>query len=100
MTATPTPRQARTLATAAAVAAYADVVQSLDRPKLVTGLSRGAVERGRDLEVLVQVSLDPPGAEGRSGCDPADVPALVERVPLVLGDAAAQRAEIIRAVRR
>jgi pyridoxal phosphate enzyme (YggS family) len=65
---------------AAAVASYADVVHSLDRAKLVTGLSRGATERGRDLDVLVQVSLDPPGAEGRSGCDPADVPALVERV--------------------
>ncbi|MCW2865881.1 MAG: YggS family pyridoxal phosphate-dependent enzyme, partial [Marmoricola sp.] len=65
---------------AAAVAAYADVVHSLDRAKLVTGLSRGAVERGRDLEVLVQVSLDPPGAAGRAGADPDQVPALVERV--------------------
>ena len=65
---------------AAAVTAYADVVHSVDRAKLVSGLSRGAVERGRDLEVLVQVSLDPPGAEGRSGLDPAQVPDLVGRV--------------------
>ena len=65
---------------AAAVAAYADVVHSLDRAKLVSGLSRGAVERGRDLDVLVQVSLDPPGADGRSGADTDQVPALVERV--------------------
>jgi pyridoxal phosphate enzyme (YggS family) len=65
---------------AAAVAAYADVVQSVDRVKLVAGLARGAQERGRDLEVLVQVSLDPPGAAGRSGVDPADLPALVERI--------------------
>src|SRR3954468_12254199 len=69
---------------AAAVASYADVVQSLDRPKLVSGLSRGAEERaqerGRDLDVLVQVSLDPPDAAGRSGADEADVPALLERV--------------------
>ncbi len=65
---------------AAAVATYADVVHSVDRPKLVGGLSRGAQERGRDLECLVQVSLDPPDASGRSGCDPADVPALVERI--------------------
>jgi hypothetical protein len=65
---------------AAAVAAYADVVHSLDRPKLVSGLARGAQERGRDLEVLVQVSLDPPDAGGRAGLGPADVPALVERV--------------------
>jgi pyridoxal phosphate enzyme (YggS family) len=65
---------------AAAVAAYADVVHSLDRPKLVTGLSRGAVERGRDLEVLVQVSLDPPDAVGRSGAPLEQVPTLVDRV--------------------
>lgn len=65
---------------AAAVARYADAVHSLDRAKLVTGLSRGARERGRDLDVLVQVSLDPPDAEGRAGVEPADVPELVERV--------------------
>ena len=65
---------------AAAVAAYADVVHSVDRPKLVNGLGRGAVERDRDLDCLVQVSLDPPDASGRSGCEPADVPALVERI--------------------
>ena len=65
---------------AAAVAAYADVVHSVDRAKLVNGLSRGAVERGRDLDCLIQVSLDPPGASGRSGCDPDDVLALAERI--------------------
>jgi len=65
---------------AAAVAAYADVVQSLDRAKLVAGLSRGALERGRDLEVLLQVSLDPPGAAGRSGADPAEIAGILERV--------------------
>jgi pyridoxal phosphate enzyme (YggS family) len=65
---------------AAAVTAYADVVHSVDRTKLVGGLSRGAQERERDLECLVQVSLDPPGASGRAGCDPDDVPALVHRI--------------------
>ncbi|HET7352037.1 MAG TPA: YggS family pyridoxal phosphate-dependent enzyme [Marmoricola sp.] len=65
---------------AAAVPGWADVVHSVDRAKLVNGLSRGAVERGRTLDCLVQVSLDPPGAAGRSGCEPADVPALVERI--------------------
>ncbi len=65
---------------AAAVAGYADVVHSVDRAKLVGGLSRGARERGRDLDCLVQVSLDPPDATGRSGCAPSDVAALVERV--------------------
>ena len=65
---------------AAAVARYADVVHSVDRPKLVTGLGRGAAERGRGLDCLVQVSLDQPGATGRSGCEPDDVAALVERI--------------------
>jgi len=65
---------------AAAVAAYADVVHSLDRAKLVSGLSRGALERGRDLEVLVQVSLDPPDASGRSGAPVEQVSALVDRI--------------------
>ena len=58
---------------AAAVAAYADVVHSLDRAKLVPALARGAEDRGRPLDVLVQVSLDPPGASGRSGADPGRV---------------------------
>jgi PLP dependent protein len=65
---------------AAAVAGYADVVHSVDRAKLVGGLSRGAQERGHELDCLVQVSLDPPGASGRSGCDPDDLPALVEKI--------------------
>ena len=49
---------------AAAVAAYADVVESVDRAKLVRGLDRGAHERDRAVDVLLQVSLDPPGARG------------------------------------
>ena len=65
---------------AAAVAAYADVVESLDRAKLVGPLSRGAHARGRDLDVLLQVSLDPPGAEHRSGADPAALADLARRV--------------------
>lgn len=65
---------------AAAVARYAGVVESLDRPKLVRGLDRGAAERGSPLDVLVQVSLDPPGAEHRAGAAPDDVPALAAAV--------------------
>ena len=65
---------------AAAVARYADVVESLDRAKLVSGLDRGATARGRPLEVLVQVSLDPPGAGHRAGADPAGLGDLVEAV--------------------
>lgn len=66
---------------AAAVAAYADVVESVDRPKLLGGLSKGARLRGRPLDCLVQVSLDRPGSAGsRAGADPGDVPALAEQV--------------------
>ena len=65
---------------AAAVARYADVVESLDRPKLVRGLDRGAAERGAPLDVLVQVSLDPPGDSHRAGAAPDAVPALAQAV--------------------
>ncbi|MGI8524359.1 MAG: YggS family pyridoxal phosphate-dependent enzyme [Nocardioides sp.] len=64
----------------AAVASYADAVHSVDRAKLVGGLQKGAHTRAGRLDVLLQVSLDPPGAEGRSGADPADLPALAARV--------------------
>ena len=79
---------------AAAVAAYADVVHSVDRPKLVNGLQRGAHERGRDLDVLVQVSLDPPGADHRSGVDPAALEDLATR----LGEAGSLRLRGLMAV--
>ena len=65
---------------AAAVASYADVVESVDRPKLVRGLQRGAHERGRDLDVLLQVSLDPAEAAGRSGVDPGSLDELAATV--------------------
>jgi pyridoxal phosphate enzyme (YggS family) len=65
---------------AAAVASYADVVESLDRAKLVSGLQRGADERSHPVEILLQVSLDPPGAEHRSGADRAELSALADAV--------------------
>ena len=56
---------------ATAVGAWADVVHSIDRARLLAGLSRAARERGRTLDVLVQVSLDPPADAGsRSGAPP------------------------------
>ena len=61
---------------ASAVAAYADVVESVDRAKLLGPLSRGAHQRGRVLDVLLQVSLDPPEHGGRSGVAPDDLAAL------------------------
>ncbi|TQL69217.1 hypothetical protein FB381_3121 [Nocardioides albertanoniae] len=65
---------------AAAVAAYADVVESVDRRSLLSRLSRGAGERGQSLDVLLQVSLDPPDREGRAGADPGDVRDLAAEV--------------------
>jgi PLP dependent protein len=65
---------------AGAVAAYADVVESVDRLKLVGPLARGAEARSRDVDVLLQVSLDPAGADHRSGADPADLTDLARAV--------------------
>jgi PLP dependent protein len=65
---------------AVAVAAYADVVESVDRLKLVAPLNRGAHGRSHEVDVLLQVSLDPPGREGRSGAGPGDLDALAAAV--------------------
>ena len=62
---------------AAAVARYAGVVESVDRVDLVPRLARGAAEAGRDLAVLLQVSLES-GADGRSGAAPADLSRLAD----------------------
>jgi pyridoxal phosphate enzyme (YggS family) len=62
---------------AAAVAAYADVVESVDRAKLLAGLSKGAHQRSHELDCLVQVSLDPPDAgAGRAGVPVDQLPDL------------------------
>lgn len=70
---------------AAAVASYADVVHAVDRAKVVDRLARGANQGAqsspeRRLEALVQVSLDPPGTQGRAGVDLGDLPALAEAI--------------------
>jgi PLP dependent protein len=67
---------------AAAVASYADVIESVDRAKLLPGLSKGAHQRGRPVDVLVQVNLDQEASRGsgRAGADPRDVEGLAERV--------------------
>ncbi|MFH8341034.1 YggS family pyridoxal phosphate-dependent enzyme [Streptomyces sp. AM6-12] len=46
------------------VVGYADVVQSIDRARLVTALSKEAVRAGREVGCLIQVALDA-GADGR-----------------------------------
>ncbi len=60
------------------VAGYADVVQSVDRPKLVRALARGATAAGRELRALLQVSLD--GDTSRGGVTPEGAPALAREV--------------------
>lgn len=70
---------------AAALASWADVVQSVDRAKLVAPLARGAEREGREIDVLVQVSLDPPGADQRAGAGPEDLPALADAVEAAEG---------------
>ncbi|MEU1695235.1 YggS family pyridoxal phosphate-dependent enzyme [Streptomyces hirsutus] len=51
------------------VAGYADFVQSVDRSRLVTALSKEAVRNGRELGCLIQVALDAdePAAGGGRG---------------------------------
>ena len=68
---------------AGVVARYADVVHSVDRPKLVGSLSRGAVAAERTLTVLLQVDLGPElgrPSDGRSGAAPDHIPSLAEAV--------------------
>jgi pyridoxal phosphate enzyme (YggS family) len=65
---------------AAAVTSYAAAVQSVDRPKLLAPLARGAAEHGRTLDVLLQVSLDPPGSDHRAGVGPDALAALADQV--------------------
>lgn len=64
---------------AASVASYADVVHAVDRLRLVEALSRGASRTGRQVAVLIQVSLDD-AALGRGGAPPQDVPAVADAV--------------------
>ncbi|MGI8536692.1 MAG: YggS family pyridoxal phosphate-dependent enzyme [Mycobacteriales bacterium] len=68
---------------AGSVASYVDVVHSVDRPALVTALSDGAVRAGRELEVLIQVSLD--GDPGRAGAQASQVPMLADAVATATG---------------
>jgi hypothetical protein len=65
---------------ATVVGSYADVVESVDRRKLVTALDRGAHTRGHEVDVLLQVSLDPPDRAGRSGAAVADLASLADAV--------------------
>lgn len=61
------------------VVSYADVIQSVDRPKLVIALDEAARRAGRTLSCLVQVNLDP-DAVGRGGAEPGDVERIADAV--------------------
>lgn len=69
---------------ARSVASWADVVQSVDSPRLVDALARAVDaaltvgDRSSPLDVLIQVSLD--GDPARGGCPVDDVKALAEGV--------------------
>jgi len=66
---------------AAAVASYADVVESVDRVKLVAGLQRGAQDRSPPLDCLIQVSLDAADASAaRAGVEPTGIVELANAV--------------------
>ncbi|MFD4832445.1 YggS family pyridoxal phosphate-dependent enzyme [Streptomyces uncialis] len=62
------------------VLGYASVVQSVDRGRLVTALSREAVRTGREVTCLIQVALDADesGRGARGGVGPQGVPELAD----------------------
>ncbi|HVF06793.1 MAG TPA: YggS family pyridoxal phosphate-dependent enzyme [Frankiaceae bacterium] len=60
------------------VAAYADVVHSVDRAELAEALGRAAARAGRTVDALVQVRFD--ADSGRSGVAPGEAGALADAV--------------------
>ncbi|MGQ5636782.1 MULTISPECIES: YggS family pyridoxal phosphate-dependent enzyme [unclassified Streptomyces] len=64
------------------VVGYADVVQSVDRARLVTALSKEAVRAGREIGCLIQVALDAgESARGeRGGVAPVGIEELADLV--------------------
>jgi pyridoxal phosphate enzyme (YggS family) len=64
------------------VVGYADVVQSVDRARLVTALSKEAVRAGREIGCLIQVALDAgESARGeRGGVAPGGIEELADLV--------------------
>jgi hypothetical protein len=57
---------------------YADVVHSVDRPRLVSALGRAARAAGRAVTCLVQVSFD--NDPERAGVTPSELPALAAAI--------------------
>ncbi|MFD5145413.1 YggS family pyridoxal phosphate-dependent enzyme [Streptomyces sp. NPDC058401] len=69
------------------VAGYAHLVQSVDRPKLVTALSAAAEGAGRELGCLVQIALDAESGERgtRGGVAPEQLAELADLVAAAPG---------------
>ena len=65
---------------AKSVAAWADVVHSVDRSDLVTALTKAVVGREKPLGVLIQVNLDPAPTDNRGGALPSEVLKLAEMI--------------------
>jgi pyridoxal phosphate enzyme (YggS family) len=66
---------------AARIASYADVVHSVDSLRAARRLGVGAHSSGRVVTCLVQVSLDPPGADaGRAGVAESELAVLADAV--------------------
>ncbi|CAB4890389.1 MAG: YggS family pyridoxal phosphate-dependent enzyme [Actinobacteria bacterium] len=62
------------------VAHWADLVEGVDRADLADALQLGAQSAEKNLEVLIQVSLDPDGTQNRGGVDRGQVVALAEHI--------------------
>ncbi len=58
----------------------ADVIESVDRTKLVKALEKAAAQLGRSVNCLVQVSLDPQPTPGRGGVAPQDAQRLADLI--------------------
>jgi len=65
---------------AKSVAAWADVVHSVDRMDLVTALTKAVANRESPLGVLIQANLDPEPTDNRGGALPNELMALAEAI--------------------
>lgn len=65
---------------AKSVAAWADVVHSVDRMDLVTALSKAVSDRELPLRVLIQANLDPEPTDNRGGALPSELMAIAESI--------------------
>ncbi|HTI31593.1 MAG TPA: YggS family pyridoxal phosphate-dependent enzyme [Sphingomonas sp.] len=62
---------------AAEAVALFDVIHSVDRPSLIAALAKAMAEQDKRLDCFIQVNLE--GGEGKGGCAPSDLPAILDR---------------------